>query len=55
MNRFVLTRAADQDLNEIWDYIAADSIEAADRVLDALRPHFGVSLTGQHSAITATT
>jgi toxin ParE1/3/4 len=33
---FVLTPLAARDLNEIWDYLASDSIEAADRVLDAL-------------------
>jgi plasmid stabilization system protein ParE len=38
--RFVLTPAADQDLNDIWDYIAADNIEAADRVLSALETAF---------------
>jgi plasmid stabilization system protein ParE len=36
MKRFVLTPRAKQDVNDIWEYIADDSIEAADRVLDAL-------------------
>lgn len=36
MKRFVLTLRAKQDISEIWDYISHDSIEAADRVLDAL-------------------
>jgi plasmid stabilization system protein ParE len=36
MKRFALTSRAKQDLNDLWDYIADDSIEAADRVLDAL-------------------
>ena len=36
MKRFILTPRAKQDLNDIWDYIANDNIEAADRVLDAL-------------------
>jgi antitoxin ParD1/3/4/toxin ParE1/3/4 len=36
MKRFVLTPRAKQDVNDIWDYIADDSIEAADRLLDAL-------------------
>jgi plasmid stabilization system protein ParE len=34
--RFVLTPRARQDVNDIWDYIADDNIEAADRVLGAL-------------------
>jgi plasmid stabilization system protein ParE len=36
MNRFVLTPRAKQDVNDIWDYIADDNIEAADQVLEAL-------------------
>ncbi len=36
MRPFVLTPRAEQDINEIWDYIAADSIPAADRVLREL-------------------
>src|SRR5713226_2816844 len=36
MKRYVLTPSATRDVNEIWDYIADDNIEAADRVLDAL-------------------
>ena len=33
---FILTARAEQDLSNIWDYTADDSIEAADRVLGAL-------------------
>jgi len=36
MSRFVLTPRAARDLDEIWDYLADDSLEAADRVCDAL-------------------
>jgi toxin ParE1/3/4 len=36
MKRFILTPRAKQDVNDIWDYIANDNIEGADRVLDAL-------------------
>jgi plasmid stabilization system protein ParE len=36
MTRFVLTPLAEQDLNDIWDYLAARNIAAADRVLRAL-------------------
>lgn len=36
MTRYVLTPSAKKDVNDIWNYIANDSIEAADRVLDAL-------------------
>ncbi len=31
MNKYVLNVDAEQDLNEIWEYIADDSIDAADR------------------------
>ena len=41
MKRYVLTPSAKRDVNDIWDYIANDSIEAADRVLDALAFTFG--------------
>ena len=36
MKSFILTPRAEQDVSDIWDYIAADSIEAADRVLAVL-------------------
>lgn len=36
MKPFLLTPRAEQDISDIWDYIAGDNIEAADRVLDAL-------------------
>jgi toxin ParE1/3/4 len=36
MKRFILTPRAKQDVNDIWEYIANDNTEAADRVLDAL-------------------
>ena len=32
MSQFVLHPEAHSDLNEIWEYIAADSLDAADRV-----------------------
>ena len=36
MSKFVLHPEAYADLNEIWEYIAADNLDAADRVLDEL-------------------
>ena len=36
MKRFILTPHAKRDINDIWDYIANDNIQAADRVLEAL-------------------
>ena len=36
MKRYVLTPSAKRNVNDIWNYIAKDNIEAADRVLDAL-------------------
>ena len=36
MTAYALTTLAEQDLNDIWETIASDNIEAADRVLEAL-------------------
>lgn len=36
MKPFVLTPRAGQDIADIWEYIAGDSIEAADRVVNAI-------------------
>ncbi len=36
MSGYVLSADADLDLDEIWDYIAADNIDAADRWIDKL-------------------
>ncbi len=41
MNKYVLNVDAEQDLNEIWEYIAEDSIDAADRWIDKLFDAFG--------------
>jgi plasmid stabilization system protein ParE len=40
MAKFRLTRAAERDLQEIKDYIARDSVDAAARVLDRLERAF---------------
>lgn len=36
MSGYVLGRDAEQDLNDIWNYIAEDSVDAADRLIAAL-------------------
>ena len=36
MRPFVLTPAASRDLEEIWDYVAADNRKVAGRVLDKI-------------------
>ena len=36
MKPFVLTPRAEQDVIDIWDYVADDNIEAADHLIDAL-------------------
>jgi plasmid stabilization system protein ParE len=41
VNKYVLNVDAEQDLNEIWEYIADDSIDAADRWIDKLFDAFG--------------
>lgn len=42
MSKYVLTEEADQDLADIWEYIAGDDIEAADRWDARLRNAFGM-------------
>jgi plasmid stabilization system protein ParE len=46
MNRFVLAPDADLDLDDIWEYIAIDSLDAADRFIEKLH--------GQIQALAAT-
>ena len=36
MSRYLLGRAAEADLNSIWEYIAQDSVDAADRWIEKL-------------------
>jgi toxin ParE1/3/4 len=36
MNSFVLTPLASRDLNEIWEYLAEENIDVADRMLSAI-------------------
>ena len=40
MSKYVLTPEEDQDLDDIWEYIALDDIEAADRWDARLRDAF---------------
>lgn len=40
MKRFELTRQAHADLQNIWEFIAQDSLDAADRVLDEFEHTF---------------
>lgn len=37
MPRIVRSPTAQQDLDQIWDYIARDSVDAADRLLDRIQ------------------
>lgn len=41
MTAYLLAPEAVQDLHDIWDYIATDSVDAADRLTDALFAAFG--------------
>lgn len=49
MKSFHLTPRARADLEAIWEYIADDNLEAADRVLDGLQS--ACSMLGQNPAI----
>lgn len=42
MSKYVLTPEADHDLADIWEYIAQDNIEAADRWDARLREAFAM-------------
>jgi toxin ParE1/3/4 len=37
MSRFRVSLAASQDLESIWEYIAADNLDAADQLIEQLR------------------
>lgn len=41
MSQFVLHPEAFSDLDEIWEYIAADSLDSADRVLEEIYEAIG--------------
>jgi plasmid stabilization system protein ParE len=45
MNKFVLHPEAFKDVDEIWEYIAAETVDAADRVLEEIHDAIG-SLVG---------
>ena len=36
MKRFVVSPEAAQDLNDIWEYIAQDNLDAADKVISEI-------------------
>ena len=40
MSGYVISRAADRDLDDLWDYIALDSVDAADRLIAKLMDAF---------------
>jgi plasmid stabilization system protein ParE len=42
MKPLILTPRAEQDVNDIWTYIADDNVEAADRVPEALERAIGL-------------
>src|SRR5882762_2291269 len=37
MNEYILTEEAERDLNEIWEYVAEQSITSADTVMREIR------------------
>jgi queuine tRNA-ribosyltransferase len=41
MSRLLITESATSDIDEIWDYIAADSAERADRLMDSIYQEIG--------------
>jgi plasmid stabilization system protein ParE len=52
MSGYVLGVDADSDLDEIWEYIAADNVEAADRWIEKLFAAFeSLDLTAAHRSL----
>jgi plasmid stabilization system protein ParE len=49
MKRFILSPEAERDLDDIWEYIALDNIDAADHTAELLRD--GCRLLGQNPRI----
>ena len=51
MSGYALHPDAFADLDEIWDYIAADNLDAADRVIADIRPQVvdGAGFTQDHA------
>ena len=41
MSRLLITESATSDIDEIWDYIADDSAERADRLMDSIYQEIG--------------
>lgn len=39
MSRYLLSREASRDIQEIWTYVAQDSVRNANRLRDKLRTH----------------
>ncbi len=48
MNKFVLHPEAFADLDEIWEYIAADNLDAADRVVEEIYEAIGALVRFPH-------
>lgn len=49
MSRYVFTPAAANDLEDIWSYIAEDSVPAADRVVDDVLE--AIEILAEHPAM----
>lgn len=47
MSGYVLSSDAAQDIDDIWEHIATDSLDAADRVIDSLLK--ACRMLGEHS------
>lgn len=51
MHPVIRSDRADEDLIEIWSYIAVDNISAADRVLDAIEARWDNLARHPHSGV----
>ena len=52
MSKFVLHPEARADLDEIWEYIAADNLDAADRVVEEIYNAIGALARFPHQGHT---
>lgn len=52
MSKFILNPEADQELDDIWEYIAQDDIDAADRWDRKLRDAFSMLATNPQAGHT---
>ena len=54
MSKIIVSPLAQADIDEIWDYIARDSLVNADRFIDRLERRFGLLAANPRLGLRAT-